>query len=238
MKFHADGSLERYKARLVAKGFTQKEGVDFTETFSPVAKMATIKLLLKVSASKKWSLKQFDISNAFLNGELDEEIFMKIPDGYAERKSISLPPNAVLRLKRSIYGLKQASRQWFKKFSYSLRRMGFINEHGDHTLFVKSCGDDLVVVLVYVDDIVIASTSDAAAAQFTHDLQNQFKLRDLGDLKYFLGLEIARTSEGISLCQRKYALELLSAAGMLGCKPAFVPMIPNVKLLKDDGILL
>ncbi|KAL9280496.1 putative RNA-directed DNA polymerase [Arabidopsis thaliana] len=116
--------------------------------------------------------------------------------------------------------------------------MGFINEHGDHTLFVKSCGDDLVVVLVYVDDIVIASTSDAAAAQFTHDLQNQFKLRDLSDLKYFLGLEIARTSEGISLCQRKYALELLSAAGMLGCKPAFVPMIPNVKLLKDDGILL
>ncbi|KAG7593249.1 Retrotransposon Copia-like N-terminal [Arabidopsis thaliana x Arabidopsis arenosa] len=238
LKFLADGSLERYKARLVAKGYTQKEGLDYTETFSPVAKMATIKLLLKVSASKKWTLTQLDISNAFLNGELEEEIFMKIPEGYAERKGISLPPNAVLRLKRSIYGLKQASRQWFKKFSNSLISMGFEKGHGDHTLFVKSCGSDFLAVLVYVDDIVIASTSDRAAGILTQDLQRQFKLRDLGALKYFLGLEIARTSEGISLCQRKYALELLATTGMLDCKPVSVPMIPNLKLSKEDGDLI
>ncbi|KAG7554602.1 Retrotransposon Copia-like N-terminal [Arabidopsis suecica] len=238
VKFLADGSLERYKARLVAKGYTQREGVDFTETFSPVAKMATIKLLLKVSASKKWSLTQLDISNAFLNGELEEEIFMKLPEGYAERKGISIPPNAVCKLKKSIYGLKQASRQWFKKFSSSLLHMGFIKGHGDHTLFVKSCGSDFLVVLVYVDDIVIASTSEALAGSLTQNLKQQFKLRDLGELKYFLGLEIARNSDGISLCQRKYALELLTATGMLACKPSSVPMIPNVKLLKTDGDLL
>lgn len=203
--------LKGTKARLVAKGYTQKEGLDYTDTFSPVAKMATVKLLLKVSASKKWFLTQLDISNAFLNGELEEEIFMKLPEGYAARQGDSLPSNAVCRLKKSIYGLKQASRQWFKKFSASLVSFGFLKAHGDHTLFVKGIGDEFVAVLVYVDDIVIASTSNEVAASLTNALKECFKLRDLGPLKYFLGLEVARNTEGISLCQRKYALELLAS---------------------------
>ena len=238
LKFYADGSLERYKARIVAKGFTQKEGLDYTETFSPVAKMVTVKMLLKISASKKCYLNQLDILNAFLNGDLDEDIYMRLPEGYAEIKGLTLPKNAVCRLKKSIYGLKQASRQWYKKFSTALLQLGFIKCHGDHTLFVRSYGTEFLAVLVYVDDIVIASTSQDGADQLTEALKQSFKLRVLGPLKYFLGLEIARNESGISICQRKYALELLTSSGMLGCKPSSVPMIPNQKLLKTDGDLL
>ena len=115
LKFNADSTLERWKSRLVAKGYMQKEGLDYNDTFSPVAKIATIKLLLKVAASKKWFLTQLDISKAFLNGELEEEIYMRLPDGYdeyyAKRKGDSLPPKSVLRLHKFIYGLKQASQQ-------------------------------------------------------------------------------------------------------------------------------
>lgn len=200
--------------------------------------MATIKLLLKVSASKQWFLKQLDISNAFLNEDLDEEIFMKLPEGYADRKGDSLPRNAVCRLKKSIYGLKQASRQWFRKFQDSLLTLGFEKGHGDYTLFVKSVGTEFIAGLVYVDDIIIASTSDKAADQLTNDLRKLFKLRDLGSLKYFLGLEIARNSKGISLCQRKYALEILSSTGMLACKPSPTPMVPNLKMSNTDGDLI
>lgn len=233
LKFNANGTLERRKVRLVAKGYTQKEGQDYNETFSPVAKMATVKLLLKVSATKRWFLTQLDISNAFLNGDLEEEIFMKIPEGYAERKGVVFPPKTVLKLNKSIYGLKQASRQWFKKFSSALLDLGLIKAHGDHSLFVKSRNDDFVVVLVYVDDIIIASTSEEATSELIAGLKSYFKLRELGPLKYFLGLEIARTSDGISVCQRKYALDILSATGMLDCKSSYVPMTPNLKTVQD-----
>lgn len=116
--------------------------------------------------------------------------------------------------------------------------MGFSRGHGDHTLFIKQLDIDFLVVLVYVDDILIASTSTDALSELTANLQKCFKLRDLGTLKYFLGLEVARSSDGISLCQRKYALDLLSCTGMTGCKPSSVPMIPNLKLYKTDGELL
>ncbi|KAG7585392.1 Retrotransposon gag domain [Arabidopsis thaliana x Arabidopsis arenosa] len=195
IKFHADGSIERYKARLVAKGYTQQEGIDFTDTFSPVAKMVTVKLLLSLAPKMQWSLHQLDISNAFLNGDLVEEIYMKLPPGYAELMGIEVSPNAVCRLHKSIYGLKQASRQWFLKFSSTLVGFGFDKCHGDHTLFVKEVNGNFLVVLVYVDDILIASTSDSLVAELKTQLSSAFQLRDLGPPKFFLGIEIARTDE-------------------------------------------
>lgn len=238
LKFNANGTLERRKVRCVTKGYTQKEGQDYNDTFSSVAKMATVKLLLKISATKKWSLTQLDVSNAFLNGDLEEEIYMKIPEGYAERKGVVFPPGTVLKHNKSIYGLKQASRQWFKKFSAVLLTLGLTKAHGDHSLFVRQRKDDFVVVLVYVDDIIIASTCDAATEELIIGLKNCFKPRELGPLRYFLGLEIARSSTGISICQRKYALDILTDTGMLDCKPSYVPMIPNLKLSKTDGVLI
>lgn len=195
LKFHANGTLERRKVRLVAKGFTQKEGLDYTETFSLVVKLTTVCFLLKVAASKHWFLHQLDIPNAFLNGELNEEIYMKIPEEYAERKGITLPKGSVIRLNKSIYGLKQAFRQWFIKLSATLLRLGFSRGTGDHTLFLKTDADGhYIAVLVYVDDIIIASANESVSKALIQDLSQQFKLRDLGVLKYFLGLEIARST--------------------------------------------
>ncbi|CAA7043502.1 unnamed protein product [Microthlaspi erraticum] len=233
-KLNADGSLERYKARLVAKGFTQQEGVDFVDTFSPVAKMTTVKTLLAVAAAKDWSLTQLDISNAFLNGDLDEEIYMTLPPGYTAKPGESLPPNAVCRLKKSLYGLKQASRQWFLKFSSVLLKLGFAKSHADHTLFVKNVSGKYLAVLVYVDDIIITSNCDADVDQLKEDLKKAFRLRDLGALRYFLGLEIARSKRGIYVCQRKYVLELLEDTGLLACKPSSIPMDLSIKLVQDS----
>ncbi|KAG7584438.1 Ribonuclease H-like superfamily [Arabidopsis suecica] len=238
IKHNADGSIERYKARLVAKGYTQEEGIDFVDTFSPVAKMATVKILLAFAAKLNWHLNQLDVSNAFLNGELDEEIYMELPPGYEVPETENSEGKLVCKLQKSIYGLKQASRQWFLKFSSTICAMGFQSTHSDHTLFTRLADGVFVVILVYVDDIIIASSCDSVVPVLISQLEQAFKLRNIGAPQYFLGLEIARSSKGISICQRKYVLELLVETGFLGCKPSSIPMEPNHSLHKDDTPLI
>ncbi|XP_075473941.1 uncharacterized protein LOC142504998 [Primulina tabacum] len=236
-KFRADGSLERYKARLVAKGYTQQEGVDYFETFSPVAKIVTIRTLLALAAIRGWSLIQLDVNNAFLHGDLVEEVYMALHPGYHRQKE-DLPVDAVCKLHKSLYGLKQASRQWFSKFLSTLLTIGFRQSHADSSLFTRSRGDIFLALLVYVDDIVIATNNEKEALDLKIFLDSHFKLKDLGSLKYFLGIEVARSSRGISICQRHYALQLLTEAGLLGCKPRTTPLDANLKLNNEDGDLL
>ncbi|XP_020876468.1 uncharacterized protein LOC110227224 [Arabidopsis lyrata subsp. lyrata] len=159
---------------------------------------------------------------------------MKLPPGYSSKQGDPFPPNAVCRLKKSLYGLKQASKQWFIKFSTTLTALGFEQSYCDHTCFFKITNVVFLCVLVYVDDILIASNTDAEVDTLKQQLQSAFKLRDLGPLKYFLGLEIAKSASGIIICQRKYALDLLDETGLLGCKPSSVPLDPHLKLEKDS----
>ena len=176
-----------------------------------------------------------DVTDAFLHGDLSEEVYMTLPQGYRPKQGEVWPVNVACKLQKSLYGLKQASCQWYSKFSSVLVAAGFVQSHGDHSLFVKHSETSLLAILVSVDNIIIASNCAQAMEDIKEQLQAHFKMKYLGDLRYFLGLEIARSSNGISLCQRKYALELLNEAGMLGSKPVSTPMEINLKLTSDGG---
>jgi len=164
---------------------------------------------------------------------LEEDIFMTLPPGFDSKGATK-----VCKLQKSLYGLKQASRQWFAKFSSTLISHGFIQSKADYSLFTRSQDSSFIALLVYVDDIVIASNDISGVSALTVFLHSVFSLKDLGPLKYFLGLEVARSDKGIVVSQRKYALDILEDSGVLGAKPVFFPMDPNIKLSRSDGELL
>uniref|UniRef100_A0A803PK78 Reverse transcriptase Ty1/copia-type domain-containing protein n=1 Tax=Cannabis sativa TaxID=3483 RepID=A0A803PK78_CANSA len=235
IKYNSDGSVERCKARLVAQGFSQQEGLDFFDTFSPVAKMVTFKLILAISAIQNWHTLQIDINNAFLNGDLNEEVYMVIPPGLTSPNTDGTASNLVCKLHKSIYGLKQSSRQWYTKLSDALLMEGFQQSQADYNLFTKGTGNSFIALLVYVNDIIIAGPKNSLLHQLQASLHNQFKLKALGPVKYFLGFEIVRSSEGIFLSQRKYTLLLFTDTGFIGSKPAKTPMDPRTKLNDSEG---
>jgi len=227
LKYRSDGQIERYKARLVAKGFTQCEWLDYHETFSPVAKLTIVRLFLALAAAKGCHLQQLDINNAFLQGSLDEEVFMSVPPGFGAKGE-----QKVCKLLKSLYGLKQASRQWFSKFSNTLLDHGFEQSKSDYSLFTRLQGDSYIALLVYVDNIIIAGNNVVAISQLSAYLNSQVCLKDIGKVKYFFGLEIARTDAGISVCQQKYTFDILEDSGLLAAKQVLFPMESNLKSSK------
>ncbi|RVW81044.1 Retrovirus-related Pol polyprotein from transposon TNT 1-94 [Vitis vinifera] len=227
IKYKSSGSVERFKARLVARGFTQSYGIDYQETFAPVAKLNTIRILLSLAVNQDWCLQQLDIKNAFLNGDLEEEVYMEIPPGFEE----SMAKNQVCKLQKSLYGLKQSPRTWFDRFTKAVLKLGYKQGQADHTLFVKkSHAGKLAILIVYVDDIILSGNDMGELQNLKKYLSEEFEVKDLGNLKYFLGMEVARSRKGIVVSQRKYILDLLKETGMLGCKPIDTPMDSQKKL--------
>ncbi|CAH9061555.1 unnamed protein product [Cuscuta epithymum] len=180
-KYLADGSVDNYKARLVAQGFNQQAGIDFTETFSPVVKPTTIRLVLTLAVSFGWPIRQLDVKNVFLHGHLTKEVYMCQPPGFVHPQF----PHHLCRLRKAIYGLKQAPRARFHRFSSFLLSHGFGCSRSNNSLFIFRRQSDIIYLLLYVDDIIVTRNSPNLVSHFLSLLAKCFAMKDLGDLHFF-----------------------------------------------------
>ncbi|KAF3773518.1 Retrovirus-related Pol polyprotein from transposon TNT 1-94 [Nymphaea thermarum] len=231
VKYKPDGTVDRYKARLVAKGFSQKYGIDYLETFAPVAKLKTVRVILALAVHEKWRMDQLDVKNAFLNGHLEEEVYMSMPPGYVQE-------GKCCHLKKALYGLKQSPRAWFERLRIVMRSTGYRQGNGDHTLFIKQRNGLVSLLLVYVDDMIVTGSDEEENRKMKERLAKEFDLKDLGKLRYFLGIEIARSETWLIMSQRKYTLDLLKETGKLGCRPYLTPMESGTKISIKTGTVL
>ncbi|KAH9704279.1 hypothetical protein KPL70_011388 [Citrus sinensis] len=211
-KLNADGSVNKFKARLVVKGYAQLFGVDFSETFAPVARLDTIRLLLALAAQKQWKIYQLDQPEGFV----------------ADLKKVYL-------LKKALYGLKQAPRAWYSRIDDHLLNIGFNKSMSESTLYIQVINHELIVVSLYVDDLLVTGSNEELVKQFKVQMMQAFEMTDLGEMTFFLGLEIQKSQQGIFIGQQKYAKEVLKKFNMEDCKSVCTPLAQNEKFSKDDG---
>ncbi|KAL0444267.1 UNVERIFIED_CONTAM: Retrovirus-related Pol polyprotein from transposon TNT 1-94 [Sesamum latifolium] len=232
-KIKQENESTRYKARLVAKGFTQKQGIDFTEIFSPVVKYTTVRIILALTAHFNWELKQMDVRTTFLHGDLDETIYMSQPDGFIS----DIHPDHVCLLKKSLYGLKQSPRQWNKKFDLFMQSLKFQRSAFDPCLYFKYYSDVPVFLVLYVDDMLIASSSITLIVKLQNNLSKNFEMKNLGDAKKILGMTIERNrkTSTISLNQKSYVKNVVEKFSMTTAKPTSVPLAAHFQLCKNQS---
>jgi hypothetical protein len=230
IKHTADGSIEKYKARFFARGFSQKEGIDYEETFAPVAKYTSIITIISLAAKMKWKLHQMDVKTNFLNGVIKEEVYIEKPQGFEveDRKS------HVCRLKKALYGLKKAPRAWHGHINSFLTSLNFTKSKADSNLYFKVMNDEPVILLLYVDDLFLTGEENLIT-KCKKRLDSKFEMKDLGLIYYFLGLEVWQSLERIFLNQGKYAVEILKRFDMLECKSMNTPMEAKLKLLVETS---
>ncbi|KAJ9561765.1 hypothetical protein OSB04_006925 [Centaurea solstitialis] len=219
-----------YKARLVAQGYRKEEGIDYDETFAPVARLEAIRLFLAFAAHMNFKVFQMDIKNAFLNGKLNEEVYVAQPPGFVDPKF----PDHVYKLNKALYGLKQAPRAWYDTLSTFLLSKGFERGKIDSTLFLKKYPKHILLVQIYVDDIIFGSTNPKLCEKFELLMKTEYKMSMMGELTYFLGLQIKQSEKGILINQGKYVLDMLKKFDLTSCTPMKTPMAPPLSLDKDS----
>ncbi|KAK2382486.1 putative mitochondrial protein [Trifolium repens] len=229
-KSDENGVFTRNKARLVVQGYSQIEGVDFDETFAPVARLESIRLLLGVACILKFKLFQMDVKSAFLNGYLNEEVYVAQPKGFVDHNL----PDHVYRLKKTLYGLKQAPRAWYERLTKFLLQQGYRKGETDKTLFVRQEEGKLMIAQIYVDDIVFGGMTDALVKQFVHQMQSEFEMSLVGELTYFLGLQVKKMEDTIFISQSKYAKNIVKKFGIESATHKRTPAVTHIKLTKDE----
>ncbi|WVZ93189.1 hypothetical protein U9M48_039191 [Paspalum notatum var. saurae] len=225
-----DGMVVRNKTRLVTQGFCQKEGIDYEETFAPVARLEAIRILLAFAASKGFKLQQMDVKSAFLNGFIEEEVYVRQPPGFESAKF----PDRVYKLRKALYGLKQAPRAWYARLKSFLLKSGFVMGSVDKTLFLLSRGDDTLIVQIYVDEIIFGGPSHALVSSFAEQMSREFEMSLMGELQFFLGLQIKQSPKGNFVHQAKYTRDILKKFNMGDSKPMTTPMSTNTALDADE----
>jgi hypothetical protein len=225
------GVVTRNKARPVAKGYPQVKGLDFGETYAPVARFESIRILLAYATYHGFKLYQMDVKSAFLNGPTKEEVYVEQPPGFEDSEY----PNNVYKLSKALYGLKQAPRVWYECLRDFLITNGFKVGKADPTLFTKTIANDLFVCLYYVDDIIFGSTNKSTCEEFSRIMNQKFEMSMMGELKYFLGFQVKQLQEGTFISQTKYIQGILTKLGMKDAKPIKTPMGTNGHLDLDTG---
>ncbi|GJV38052.1 retrovirus-related pol polyprotein from transposon TNT 1-94 [Tanacetum coccineum] len=229
VKLDEYGDVLKNKARLVAKGYRQEEGLDFEESFAPVARLEAIRIFLANAASKNMTVYQMDVKTAFLNGELKEVVYVSQPEGFVDPDR----PHHVYRLKKALYGLKQAPRAWYDTLSKFLLAQGFSKGVVDPTLFIRKTGKHTLHVQIYVDDIIFASTDPKDCDRFSNEMSSKFQMSMMGQISFFLGLQISQNPRGIFINQSKYANEILKKFNLHKSDHVDTPMVEQTKLDED-----